>query len=359
MDDPVRELAGYMGEQASGRGHLDGVLGHDGTMHTLDPSGITGIGPCGEPRKMAFVDGGSALLYDAPGCQVSINRTYYSLFRGGERLSPRAGPRLQFFSCVTSGMRAEGGETVPSGNIKLFPYGGDDARRLPEEADLVPAPGEPDERSASMARKFAEWRLAERVIEEELGPGDVLVMDGSLQTSYDGEDKYADRVYRGAAKAGVTVCGLSKQSRLVTASGEPLLDRVSEIAAGTTHDRWYLPVGKRLSENDKGFVFVVRLHPASDYIFRFEIFEDQYASMSSDETDSVLSSLAANSDDLSMPGYPYGAVDADRFAQVRNHEAESYRSALLVESTGVPGGDRVILYGRMLSAHGMLNRVTS
>lgn len=97
-----------------------------------------------------------------------------------------------------------------------------------------------------------------------------------------------------------TFIGLSKTSLLCTDSGDSALSAVRSIAP---NGAW-----SYFAENTSiGFV---KLHQDSDYVFRCDIIGSQ----------EVLSILAANSVDPVFLGYPYGLVEADKFAQVTNEE---------------------------------------
>jgi len=81
--------------------------------------------------------------------------------------------------------------------------------------------------------------------------------------------------------------------------------------------------------------------------------------MTPEELNSVLASLAENSQDVAMIGYPYGAIDADRFAQVRMDELSMYRGFVMAEMLKRPEWKKLQKYSASLSAHDRLNEVTS
>jgi hypothetical protein len=210
----------------------------------------------------------------------------------------------------------------------------------------------------SLARKFTEWNLAIKVVQDELEKGDMIVLDGSLQTGFRNETKYANRLYDVALQKGVIVCGLAKTSRLITEAGDPLLARISEISEDVPFGSWYVRVAEEITSDDRGFMLVAKFHPKSKFVFRFEILREQFNEMGEDEINSILSSLAANANDVSMLGYPYGAIDADRFAQVRLDELNMYRGIIMSEMMRHPEWKRLIKYGELLSAHDFLNGVS-
>jgi hypothetical protein len=94
-------------------------------------------------------------------------------------------------------------------------------------------------------------------------------------------------------------------------------------------------------------------------VFRFEILREQFQDMGTAEINSILASLAENAQDVSMLGYPYGAIDADRFAQVRMDEISMYKGIVLSEMLKRPEWKKLQRYSASMSAHDVLNGVTS
>lgn len=340
-----------------------------------------------EPRKIAFVDGGNTLLAEAPAFLIGMNRVYYSLFRGDERQRPALRPRIEFFSCLTTGTaagrpaslagrapardaagRAAGtlATTRDLYSVMLFAHRAGDRSRLPPDANLGITAEDVKRRGASRAgllgvpRKMAEWAVADSVVANELAAGDVLVMDGTLQSGSGRESDFAAKVYKRAVRKGVVMCGLAKTTTLTTADNRPLVHRASEVAkaAGLGAKRWFVRIGERATANDMGYTIIAKLHEKSRYAFRLGVLAEQYWTMGRDEVESVLASMAANSRDIAMPGYPYGAIDADRFAKVRMREASMYRNMLDAELMRRPGGADIAAQIRTMSAHQVLNRVT-
>lgn len=363
-DDPVKSLIEELGTHLSQKEHSDVVLNSgNGRQFEIRPSEFVEITAVKAPRRMAFVDGGDGQLHESPNFLITINRVYFSIFEGRKRIKPKSNPRVQFFSYVTSNIQTEKGAKKVRYNTRLFAYSDEDRRYLPLEADLASQAESTSvlqgARLNSLGRKFAEWRLALHVVENELGRGDMIVMDGSLQSGFENEIKYANRLYDVAIQKGVIVCGLAKTSRLITESGDPLLARIAEIAECVPFGKWYVKVAEEVSSDDRGFMLAAKFHEKSPYVFRFEILREQFEKMDPDGLNSVLSSLAVNSQDVAMIGYPYGAIDADRFAQVRMEELSMYRGFVLSEMLKKPEWKKFQKYIASLGAHDALNGVTS
>ncbi|MBM3895993.1 MAG: DNA double-strand break repair nuclease NurA [Thaumarchaeota archaeon] len=362
-EDPVKSLIGELGAHLTEKGHVDVVLNSKGNQYVIEPAKFEEIKGVSEFKKIAFVDGGDGPLDDSPNFLITINRVYFSLFQGKKRIRPKTSPRLQFFSYVVSNVGTEDGKKKVSYQTRLFVHDKKDYEFLPSESDLESVTESTtilqEARLNSLARRFAEWQMAIRVVEKELEPGDVIVMDGSLQTSFKNEVKYANRLYDVAEKKGVIVCGLAKTSRLITEAGDPLLARVSEIAENVKFGKWFIRVAEEVSSDDRGFMLVAKFHPKSSFVFRFEVLREQFQEMSGDELNSILASLAENAQDVSMLGYPYGAIDADRFAQVRMDELAMYKGIVLSEMLKRPEWKKLQRYSASMSAHDVLNGVTS
>lgn len=364
MQDPVKNLVGELGRYLSEKDHHDIVLNNGkGRQFEIIPSEFAEIPENSNPKKIAFVDGGDGPLEESPNYLITMNRIYFSIFQGKKRVKPKMQPRMQFFSCVISDVSLDKGEKKITYNTMLFTHNSEDKSLLPTESDLTSSTESSSilqgSRLNSLARRFAEWQLAIRVVENELESGDVLVMDGSLQTGFKNESKYANRLYELAKSKKVIVCGLAKTSRLITESGDPLLARISEISSGINFKKWYIRIAEEVSADDEGFMLVAKFHPKSNFVYRFEILREQFLEMNKEEIEAVLSSVAENSSDISMLGYPYGAIDADRFAQVRVNELGMYRGLMLAERLKNPEWKRLGKYSESVAAHDVLNGVTS
>ena len=365
----VDYLAGRVGAGGADRTSLEFVA--DGQKrHVVRVGNFAEIPGTDRPRRIAFVDGGNATLAEAPSFLIGMNRVYCSVFQGERRRRLARPPRIEFLSCVTAGGRrpASPSPSVEKGaySTRLFARNAADRDRLPADDDLdvssedARGSGASRDMLLAMPRRMAEWAVAGSVIDGELNAGDMLVMDGTLQTRSKRETKFVAPICKKAVEKGVVLCGLAKTSTLVTTDNLPLIGRASELAeeAGLGGRRWFVGVCDRATANDMGYTYIARFHEKSRYVFRFGMLSEQHAGMSGAEAVSVLASIAANSRDISMPGYPYGAIDADRFAKVRNREAAMHRNMLDAELAGRPGGEKIAAQIRSMSMHQALNRVT-
>ena len=358
MTDQIKSMVRDLGCGLAGTVHDDVVRNAEGSEIRIRPELFRGIRDAEENRRIAFVDGGNGALADSAGFWPSVNRVYFCMFRGSERIKTRTEQRVEFVSCTTADTDRRGRMGY---RTRIYPAHPSHAGRLPEEDDMSGIIAEPStmdhDRMYSMPRRFAEWRMATAIVKDELREGDMIVMDGSLQTAHQKEHGYARELQDAARAAGVTLCGLAKTSRLYTRSGEPLIPRVARMAKDVPHARWYVTAAKRMSRYEYGCVMVVRLSGASQRPYRLDILRSQFDEMDDGRVNSVVASLAANSTDLSMPGYPYGSIDADRFARVRESERAAYAGRFLAETMRHPESEAIC--GRMsaLDTHEILNGV--
>ena len=209
---------------------------------------------------------------------------------------------------------------------------------------------------ASIARRFAEWQFANILIENEMENGDVLVLDGTLQTSFTNERKYLKRLYASAEKKGVIITGLSKTSSLFTTTGLSLLGAVNELAEEEAISReWYYVIAESQSEDHNVVIVFLKLNKISDRIFRYEVQREKFYSLSDNELVEIMTLLVKNSSDATFPGYPYGLIDVDRLARVSYDEIEYYRGMILSQMNELGKWKKFSRHIYASDAHSILN----
>ena len=293
-----------------------------------------------EPNiRTAFVDGGNQEILGAPNFSAQINRIYFNIFKGRDRILPKSLPRrIEFYSVTMSDFRND--EIFY--DTQIFPLRVEFEGLIPEDRHLsfssvdrtiTLGTQRADIRHvASVARRFAEWEFAKYVVENELENGDLIVHDGSLQTSLTNEQTYMARALKAAVEKAVIFVGISKTSTLFTTTGLSLLGAVQKLAEDyKVKGPWCIPIARVANVQHNAFIYVVKLHESANYVFRYEIYGEQARQMSVEDFCSVTSALANNSKDLSFPGYPYGLIDADSFARVSRDEIDMYRVPLMAE----------------------------
>lgn len=315
-------------------------------------------------RRVAFVDGGNQTLLEAPNFSVQLNRIYFNFFRGRKRVLPLSlSQRIEFFSLTTADFR---GEQIYF-DTSLYPLSREFEGLVPDSGDLsfdstdrrlTLGNSRADiTRVATIARRFAEWEMSRHVIAKEMKEGDVLVMDGTLRTAFANESKYAKKAYAAAKEKGVTYTGFAKASRLFTTTGLSLIGALRKLAEDNrVGPVWYYqPIAESLSPEHEAAIYIVKLNAQSRRVYRYEIQADQAKLLDQAETDEILSLLSTNAGDLSLPGYPYGLIDADDNARVRYEELETYRVTLLSELSKLGSSEKFLRHMESIDTHSVMN----
>jgi len=333
------------------------------TTCALEKSGFRQIQLGEASCKLTFVDGGNQEIVGAPNFSAQINRIYFSIWDGKERVLEKEMPRrVEFFSSTHS--RFSSGQIFY--DTLMFPVQAEHKDLLPDENDLsfnsfdrsvtVGTQRADIERVASIARVFAEWQFATEVVEKELDRGDVLVVDRTLQTSFKHEHKYLAQLVDVAKQKGVIVTGLSKTSALFTDTGLSLIGAVNKLADDyKIEQEWCFPVAEIERADHDAMILAVKLCGISNRIFRYEVQREQFKKLSEEELNGILTQLVKNSNDLGFPGYPHGLIDADRFARISYQEVEYYRGLLLSQLSDTGKWEKLSRHMRAMDAHSILN----
>lgn len=365
---PYEEIAARCSERIKGWPLGDPQFG-DPRYHSkkLVLSSFTEILPRDGDQKVCFVDGGNTEILNTPGFVVHLTRVGYCIYSNNVKLhEERVQPSIDFFTIAFAGQNRRSREIDYS--IEVFPASDKHRGLLPEAEDLVfnsfdrtLMDGQhraPLTKVANMSREFIEWRLAEELCRRVLGEGDLIIRDGSLQTSVTGESKYANRAYAEAERKGVIFSGLAKTSSLFTDSGMPLFSAISLMANRNelNDKRWYYhPIVDIKAPDHKAVMLAVKLHQRSKHVFRFEILDTQAEKMK--DFNGVVGLLAKNSGDLTFPGYPYGLIEADRVARVRDEEVEPHKIRWLSAFSKLGSWREVEAFMHATDAHGVLDEI--
>lgn len=274
---------------------------------------------------------------------MQLNRIFFNIFEENKlsKIKSDIPQRIEFLSFTSSKLK---GKDILF-ETKIRPFKDEFNKYLPDEKYLKVNAREEQvdagtqagmERMASMARRFSEWTIAKHVIDLELDSGDIIVKDGSLQTSHTNEYKCVDKVFQKALEKNVFFTGLSKTCRLTTDTRISLIASIQRLAdeLELKYDKWcYYPVakGKEENSNHQALIMVVKLNKHSYSPFRFEILKDQADIIDKKTILEIISALADNSKDIRLPGYPYGLIDADLWARVKNNELTGYKTKLYSE----------------------------
>ena len=276
--------------------------------YKIDDKNFRSIEP--KDSRVAFIDGGNAEILSATNFSLSFVRVYACVFdRGGKIFSRKKEfyvlTRTEFENDIIY-------KTDIFSDWIAFPDFNSNDPTIKEGVFLPDA-----SKIAGIVRSFAEWKMASELASK-TNDVDLIVMDGTLQTSITGESDVAETAFRNAIKNNILFTALAKTSSLLTNTGNDLLSVLKRRGS----DKWlYHPIVEIDSTSHLAEMCAIKLHEHSNHAFRFEILKDQKARLSE-----AVSMLASNSNDYRFPGYPYGLVDADRFARVSERERIYFRS---------------------------------
>lgn len=252
---------------------------------------------------IAFVDGGNAELARGPDFSLQFIRTC-AVIRGKKMMTMEA-------FCLVQATRENGKLAYKTDFIGL------EGIRLPVIDIYEPSLAEGTHRVqparvAELGRVLAEHLLAAWVLPE-LPAGALLVRDGDLEAHTLYEQNALREVYERARIGGVTIVGVSKTSTLLTDTGHAALPALAKRA--TLPSWYYHPIAASLRADHQASTCIAKFHPAAKHCFRIDIFDQQEALLPE-----VLGALMKESEDAAFLGYPYGLIEADRYARVREEE---------------------------------------
>ncbi len=284
----------------------------------LDKNNFHKINKTEKNKKIAFIDGGNAELLNLANLSLQLVRVYYNIFNKNKKIDSK---RFDFYVLVEA--VDKNGEINYSVDIapdtfldKLLFDSFDETIREGNHRINISKVGE-------VVRRFLELHFAS-VITDNLGNGDIIVLDGSLKASITNENKFFSALFEKALKKGIIITALSKTCTYLTNNGNSAISAINSISPSGC---WYYhPVAEISSEEHQADMFFVKLNEKSKYTFRFEVFKkNKY------EIDSILDLLVNNSKDPVFLGYPYGLIDADKFARVSNNEKGYLKTMLMVK----------------------------
>lgn len=295
---------------------------------------------------ISAVDGGSNTVLETPTMAVVLNRVYCNQFLGMRKMD--SCERVEFISKT---------EIVKDGGRSLFR-----TEIYPLEGACPVSPIDIDvkdqslmigttygdlSRAISMARRFCEWRMAERALE---AGAECVVLDGALQTAFKGESDVANRLYRRAKDAGALVAGLSKSTTIYMENGFPIAGTIDLMAKRKGYGRWVIRLGRSEEWAHRASVYYVKLHEMADRGYRLDV----YDGATEEQLESLLRGLLACSAYFGYPGYPYPLIDAHTYANVGMQEALSLRGQIL-DRFSVEEAEKLEQMERATSAHDVLD----
>lgn len=172
-------------------------------------------------------------------------------------------------------------------------------------------------------RRLFELKFARQLIDD-LSPGDIIVLDGSLQSMVTYEKTYVDSLLDKAQRNEVLITALSKTSSMLTNSGKSLSVALDEFTSDTDFEKqkwFYHPL---VDFNDDDYIAdlsIVKLHKRAKNYFVLEMNKRQkYV-----HREKVIGYLSMLSSDPVFFGYPYPLIKVDELARVTNEDANYIR----------------------------------
>lgn len=285
-----------------------------------------------DPGVVWAVDGGSCVIADGRSFQVAAFRVARVRFAGGTT------------------------DLVESPALEVRPVSADRIRHIARAA-LMELTGEQVEqvpdlpRPVDALREWAEWTQVLRTIEE-AGPGDLVLVDGSLHGGPLVPPSVVRRAHAEALSRGVQLAGVVKASTLYWGRHAPLvtlLKRRGDREIGTQ------PWAARVSTDPVfgrlyvGEIFVAHLAPTAAHAFRVDVARGPL------EPSDVLARLVGLGSDPAFVGYPYPLARAHQSARVTGYAVTDVRRAFrdALARRGLSLGDIEVLFQDF---HDVLNR---
>lgn len=274
------------------------------------------------PKKIIFVDGGNAEFLSGPNVSLQFARFYAGVWENNVRIT------REVQECVIAAVMQKKGDDV-NFDVIVFSMDGEELRKY--QFDIF------DQRVSFGKRRaepYAVGNLVRKKLEIEfaasfaktLTKGDLLVRDGEIDIDIEETQFLLD------ASKNCSLLSISKTCRLCTDSGSSALFVLEKIAP---RGAWLYFAG--------GVVGFAKLHPESKHVFRVDA--------SNVESFNSIPFLLSNSQDPSFLGYPYGLIDADKFAQVTKEEIAQLKLRFAIKSKELFGS-----LERALDAHDILNK---
>jgi len=269
-------------------------------------------------RKTFFVDGGQAVLFETAEMVIGLIRIAVISQNGAETNLVQ---REQYYIIIHTIMTENGllYEAVIEGKSFII---------NPHDAALKDGIVRANlSKALDVIRKMKEFEAASKLPEEIL-----VVLDGELDAKAELEKKAIEKLKE-------NVIGLVKSQSLLTNTGASLYMSLTDMAPDSSW--WYWPIIK----NSKVDWIVSRLSAEAYQPYRIDFLPDA-------KKEEILAVMRACSQDLSLPGYPYGLLVADQYARITVAEASLLKTRLINELS-----KESKLLNDGFDTHEMLNRI--
>ncbi len=288
-------------------------------------------------KKIAFVDGGNLEIIRSPSLSLFFNRIYYNIYKYNKRIKSGV---FEFYTLITAISKEnkiffKTEYFFTKNKIDLQEYEFDSFDRsliFGNRRAAISSIG-------NVIRRFAEISVAKSIDDVS-----VILLDGCLEAKYSEEDKHLQELFNTKK----VVCGLAKTTSLITKKGNSLAVGLSAMA---DDKKWLYCAGKIKEKEHSADIYFLKLNKKSEYMFRFEV-----NNLKEYDINELFCLLEENSKDPIFLGYPYGLIDADRFARVSKKEREALELQLKIKF----GKDfeKIKPYLNSLNAHDILDNIS-
>ena len=270
-------------------------------------------------KKIAFIDGGGQEIVRAPNFSVNFFRVFYTIYKNNHRTNAE---KKEFYTLTYT--YDKNNEIFYKVDIYPLNFKIDSFEISSLDKNLKKG----DHRITisdlnAMILRFAELEGVSFIAQNKLA--DIILMDGTLEPTYTNEELYLNKIFSEIEKKKIIFTALSKSSTWFTDSGNSVIGAFKGISS--LPEWYYYPIVDNKSETHRAEIYLTKLNKFSDFIFRFEIFNEQ-----NKDAKEVLSLLKDNANDIIIPGYPYGLIEADKFARISNRERDYLKTIFNVNS---------------------------
>jgi len=306
--------------------------------------------------EMLFIDGGNAEIFATPRASLQAVRLYGCVFKGNKRMK---GEKYEFYALsVIKENQSKLNFSVslyPAGKDKKIPFEipfeNDTAMTFSADDKGMSVNGNPSpSRAIDAVRRLFEIKLAKSMAES-LKQNSIVVLDGTLEANYFDEEKTLESLYTACSKNNISICGLSKTSKILTKDAYSVPEKVSsllEMQGAEAGRTGYVKIADSSSSEHQASIYFAKMHEKSSYVFRIDAWNNNHM-----PAGNIISCLSANSGDLSFPGYPYGLIHADRFARISNNEKQYFKTLFMSRAGKEWNG--IMKQVSLISAHSVLD----
>jgi hypothetical protein len=249
---------------------------NEDSFHTFEPYS--------ENFKLAAIDGGSQRILNGGSFIVGAYRAGALIFHGNKLITQEPSPSVKVES-ISFGNRKELYSTTFE---KLI---GEPPNEYPRELMLM----------LQRLRMFEEWSVSEQILNQ-LGKGDILLVDGSLKASINKLDILFQNIMTHAQQESIHFVGISKRSTL-RFNHAPLLRYIKRKGEELfpSNKCWYCEIPDEAGHSQMfGKRYIVKYHPKSSFVFRTDINR-----LDSEPPKNIFGKLAQYCSDATYLGYPY------------------------------------------------------